>query len=479
MARRLGILALFGCIISAGPVRAAPPAQSSMIAGEGTARDLGVAVTLRDRAMAGKNEAFSLVESLTTEIGPRPAGSEAFQRAADWAVKRMQALGLQNIHREPFPVTRWTRGEERAEVIAPFPQRLMVTAIGGSVATPAAGLEAQIALFKSYAEFLAAPRSSIEGRIVVVTQPMPVGGYGGYFRVRSQGANEAARRGAIAYLLRSLATGDRRAPHTGILFYDAPSAGQPAPPRIPAAALSVPDAEQLERIVARGVPVRLRLVLTPTIEPNQSTQTVVGEIPGRDPTAGTVLIGAHLDSWDLGTGALDDGAGVGVTLAVAKLIDALPEKPRRTIRIVLFGAEEIGEARKAYAALHSAAEQDKIAIASECDLGADHIYSIQLPPGTQDSAFAHLLARAVQPLGTSVAEEAATDGGGDLEMLSGVPLANLRQEDTRYFDFHHSADDTLDKIDPQQLNQNVAAWAAFTYLAANSPESFRREARAK
>jgi len=354
-----------------------------------------------------------------------------------------------------------------------------VTAVGGSVATPETGIEAPVALFRSYDEFLAAPRSATEGRIVVVTQPMPVGGYGGYFRLRSQGANEAARRGAVAYLLRSLATGDRRAPHTGTLFYDEPKAGEPAPVQIPAAALSGPDAEQLDRIAARGLPLRLRLVLTPTSRPNQSTETIVGEIPGRDPSAGTVLIGAHLDSWDLGTGALDDGAGVAITLAAAKLIRSLPERPLRTIRVVLFGAEEIGEARKAYAAAHPVAEQAGIVIASECDLGADHIYSIQLPAGTQDSSFAHLLARAVQPLGTSIADEPARDGGSDLEMLTGVPLANLRQEDTRYFDFHHSADDTLDKIDPAQLNQNVAVWAAFTYLAANSPASFRQQAAAK
>lgn len=465
---------LTGCLLLASAALAAP-APSQVVPGGGT-EQLATAAALRERAVGGQNDAYALVESLTTEIGPRPAASPAFHRAADWAVDRMRTLGFRNVQREPFMVTRWTRGEERAEVISPFPQPLAVTAIGGSVPTPAGGIEAPVALFTSYEEFLAAPRSSIEGRIVVVTQPMPVGGYPNYFRLRSQGPNEAARRGAVAYLLRSLATGDRREPHTGTLFYEEAKAGQPTPVRIPAAALSGPDAEQLDRIAARGLPLRLRLVLTPTSESNQQTETIVGEIPGRDPHAGVVLIGAHLDSWDLGTGALDDGAGVGVTLAAAKLIASLPQQPLRTIRVVLFGAEEIGEARKAYATAHGAAEQAGIAIASECDLGADHINAIQLPAGAQNSAFARLLARAVQPLGTSIADEPATDGGGDLEMLSGVPLANLRQEDTRYFDFHHSADDTLDKIDRAELNQNVAAWTVFTYLAANSPESFRSAA---
>lgn len=475
----LKVLLASGFFAAASVAGAAPVQPGSNLDGGDAAHDLEVAALLRDRALAGNNDAYGLVESLTTEIGPRPAGSAAFHRAAEWAVKRMQALGFWNVHREPFPITRWTRGEERAEVTAPFPQKLAITAIGGSVPTPPGGIEAPVVLFNSYNEFLAAPRSVIEGRIVVMTQPMPVGGYGGYFRLRTQGANEAARRGGVAYLLRSLATGDRRMPHTGTLFYDDAVAGKPAPVRIPAAALSGPDAEQLDRIASRGLPMRLRLVLTPTSEPNQQAETIVGEIPGRDPTAGAVLIGAHLDSWDLGTGALDDGAGVGVILAAARLIGSLPEKPLRTIRVVLFGAEEIGEARHAYVAAHPAAEQAQIAIASECDLGADHIYSIQLPQGTLDSSFARLLARAVQPLGTSIADEAATEGGGDLDMLSGVPLANLRQEDTRYFDFHHSADDTLDKIDRQQLNQNVAAWTAFTYLAANHPASFRQPLPAK
>ncbi|HEV2594637.1 MAG TPA: M28 family peptidase [Sphingomicrobium sp.] len=478
---RPGILSLIGVAgaLALPVVATAQPSSTVASAPSSSAAELAASAALRDRAMAGDNDAYALVEGLTTEIGPRPAASPAFHRAAHWALARMQALGLQNVHGEPFLVTRWIRGEERAEVTAPFPQRLAVTAIGGSVATPPGGIEAPVALFRSYEEFLEAPRSAIEGRIVVVTQPMPVGGYAGYFRIRSQGANEAARRGALAYLLRSLATGDRRAPHTGTLFYDEAKAGEPARVGIPAAAISGPDAEQLDRMAARGLPLRLRLVLTSTSEPNQQTETIVGEIPGRDPGAGVVLIGAHLDSWDLGTGALDDGAGVGVTLAAAKLIASLPVRPLRTIRVVLFGAEEIGEARKAYAAAHGAAEQARIAIASECDLGADHIYSIQLPPGAQDGPFAHLLARAVQPLGTSIADEPATDGGGDLDMLSGVPLANLRQEDTRYFDFHHSADDTLDKIDRTELNQNVAAWAVFTYLAANSPQSFRQRAPAK
>ncbi|MBV8219371.1 MAG: M20/M25/M40 family metallo-hydrolase [Solirubrobacterales bacterium] len=217
----------------------------------------------------------------------------------------------------------------------------------------------------------------------------------------------------------------------------------------------------------------MRLVLTPSSLPEQVSETVVGELRGRERADEIVVIGAHLDSWDLGTGALDDGAGVAVVIAAAKEIADLPRRPRRTIRVVLFGAEEIGESNKAYAAQHPASEQSHIAVASECDLGADHIDGIELPRGAADSEFGRLLARVVEPLGAYVSRNPATDGGADLAKLTGVPLANLQQDATRYFEFHHTAEDTLDKVERRSLDQNVAVWTAFTYLAADIPYDFR------
>jgi hypothetical protein len=435
---------------------------------------LSNAAQLRDAALKD-NDAYALLETLTTEFGPRPAGSEAEHRAALWAAGKMKQLGFENVRIESFPVTHWQRGEDSVQVLSPYPQRLVAAALGGSVATPPQGIDAEIALFKTYEDMLAQPPGALQGRIAVVTQPMARtsdgSGYGGAYRIRGQGASEAARRGAVAYLIRSLATDTRRLPHTGTLNYD------PTAPRIPAAALSAPDAEQLERMVARGKPVRLRVVLTPTVEPGTS-DTVIGELKGSSNPNEIVLIGGHLDSWDLGTGAIDDGAGVAVTMAAATLIHDLPQRPARTIRVALWGAEEIGVSGLAYASAHGAAEQARHAIASECDLGADRVYSINLPAGTAGTPFARGLERVLAPLRIFINPAPARDGGADLEELKGVPLASLNQDASRYFELHHTPDDTLDKVDPAQLNQNVAAWAAFTYLAADAGVNFRALASA-
>jgi Zn-dependent M28 family amino/carboxypeptidase len=431
---------------------------------------IATAEGLRDKALKD-NIAYSLLEGLTTEIGPRPDASEAEHRAADWAAAKLRALGFENVHLEPFAMDEWIRGQETAEVVSPFPQRLVLTALGGSVATQAEGVTAEATIFKTYDELLATPIGSLKGKIAVVTQPMARtgdgSGYGANYQIRGLGPSEAARRGAVAYLLRSLATDRHREPHTGALQYEADA------PKIPAAALSVPDAEQLDRIALRGQPIRLHVTLTPTLRPNATSYTVIGELKGREKPEEVVLIGGHLDSWDLGTGAIDDGAGVAITTAAAKLIADLPQRPRRTIRIALFGAEERGVSNFAYVAAHGAADQAKTAIASECDFGADRIYAIALPKGAAGSSFGRTLGRVTAPIGVTISAKPAQDGGSDLESLVSVPLASLAQDGTRYFDIHHTADDTLDKIDREQMNQNVAAWAAFTYLAADSDVDFR------
>jgi Zn-dependent M28 family amino/carboxypeptidase len=286
------------------------------------------------------------------------------------------------------------------------------------------------------------------------------------YRIRGQGASEAAKRGAIAYLLRSLATGDRRDPHTGAMIY-AESA-----PKIPAAALSVPDAEQLDRMVARGKPVRLKLVLTPTIREGATAETVVGDLVGREKPDEIVLIGGHLDSWDLGTGAIDDGAGVAITTAAAKLIADLPQRPRRTIRVAMFGAEEISKAAAAFATAHKSDEAGTV-LAGECDFGAEPVVSIALPSHAAMSPYGRALATVVATLPTTVTFKPVGDGGADLEGLVGVPLVGMAQDGTHYFDLHHSVDDTLDKVSAASLDKAVAAWVAMTYLAADTTTDFR------
>jgi hypothetical protein len=420
---------------------------------------------LRDQALKG-SLAYPILSSLTTEIGPRLEGSDAEHRAAQWGVEKLKALGFTNVHIESFPVDGWTRGAERAEVVGEHAQRLFVTALGNSAATPPEGIEAEIALFHTWSEFLAQPEGSLKGKIAVVTQPMlraqDGAGYGYLNAMRTRGPVEAKKRGAVAYMLRSLATGDLRSPHTG--------ASNPA--GIPAVSLATPDAEQLDRLVALGKPVRIHLVSTPTLRPNATADTVIGEITGSEKPDEIVLIGGHLDSWDLGTGAIDDGAGVAITMAAAKLI-AEHGAPRRTIRVALFGAEELNFSNAAYAKAHPAEEQAKHVIGSECDFGAEPPYLISLPAGAAASPYGVALGRAVAPLRIAIDRGPARDGGSDLENLVGVPLAELRQDGTHYFDIHHTPDDTLDKVDPRQLDRAVAAWAAFAYLAADTDVDFR------
>jgi Peptidase family M28 len=415
--------------------------------------------------------AFDFVAALTTEIGPRLAGTEAHRRGVAWAEARLKAAGFENVHSEPFTISAWIRGAESADIEGPVPQHLAVTALGGSVATDAGGIEAEISLFRTYDDLLAAAPGSLDGKIAVVTQRMvraqDGSGYGAANPIRRYGPSEAARRGAVAYLLRSLGTDSHRLPHTGALNY------ADGAPRIPAAALSIPDAEQLERLAALG-PVRIRLLLRPSVQENAPSWNVVGEIKGSERPDQIVLIGGHLDSWDLGTGATDDGAGMAIVFGAARLIATLPQRPSRTIRLVLFGAEEMNFSAAAYAKAHEA-EAGQIVVAGEADFGARNVYSVQLPGGVAGSDFGHTLQRIIAPLGANLDRRPALFGGDDIGELqkAGVPVVSLRQDGLDYFDTHHTADDTLDKIDPKELDQAVAVWSAFIYLAAASDVDFR------
>jgi hypothetical protein len=421
------------------------------------------------------NWGYSFLESLTTEIGPRLAGTEAEARAAKWAEAKLKAAGME-VHLETFPMMAWERGIETAEVVKPVPQKLVLTALGGSVATPPAGIEAEAVIFRTYDALLAAVPGSLAGKIAVVTEHMvrteTGAGYGAANPIRRAGAVEAARRGAVAYLHRSLGTDNHRLPHTGALDY------VDGVLRIPAAALANPDADQLERLAALG-PVRLHVTLTPSENANAQSVTVVGEIRGREKPDEIVLISAHLDSWDLGTGAIDDGAGDAIVAEVGKLIAALPQHPRRTVRVVLFGAEELDFSGPAYAKAHIE-EVSRIVAAGETDFGARRVYSVQLPFGAAEGPFGHAVGAILPPLNVMLSHEAARHGGSDIEglRLAGVPMLSLSQNGWDYFDIHHSADDTFDKVDAAELAQNAAVWAAVTYLAADMEVDFRAVAKA-
>ncbi|HWM61942.1 MAG TPA: M28 family peptidase [Rhizomicrobium sp.] len=430
--------------------------------------DPQTAAALRDKALTD-NTAWNLLESLTSEIGPRPAGSPAVARARDWGVAKLNALGFTNVHVEPFAKTAWLRGAESGEVVGSFPHKLALLGLGNSPSTPPDGITAGVTVFKSLAELKAAPENCCAGTIVLVNQPMirtqDVTGYATAVAARSA-APEAARRGAVAYLVRSISTSTNRSPHTGAMR--PPGPGMKV---IPAAALGVPDADLIEHLAARG-PVRVHLALQSHME-DATAWTVSGDILGSDPKAGVIVIGGHLDSWDPGTGAIDDGAGIAITVAAAKLVAGT--HPRRTIRVVMWGSEETGGSSAAYLAAHKTDLGD-IVIAGESDLGADTIYSLQLPAGAWDAPDIKPLEAVLAPLKIMASSVPAEEGGSDVEDIhgAGVPVLVLNQDASRYFDYHHTADDTLAIVDPVQLRQNVAAWAATLSVLADSHFDFRK-----
>ncbi|ODP39336.1 M28 family peptidase [Sphingomonas turrisvirgatae] len=420
---------------------------------------------LRDAAL--KDEiAWDITEGITTEIGPRLAGTEAEARARAWAVKKLAALGFSNVRNEPFPMKTWVRGEERLEVLAPFAQPLTLTALGNSGATGSRGLEAEVVYFPDLAALQAAPDGSLKGKIAFVSHSMTRtqdgSQYGAFGAVRRSGPATASRKGAAAILIRSVGTDYHRNPHAGGTNFPAGVAP------IPAAALSLPDAEQLERIVKRGQPVKVKLTLTPRQIGTTQSGNVIAEVPGSDPAAGIVLVACHLDSWDLGTGAFDDAAGCGIVTAAAKrIMDA--GQPRRTIRILWAGAEEVGVfGGTAYFEKHKV---ERHAAAAESDFGADRIWRVDFKFPAAAKPVADRVATALSPLGIARGKDPAS-GGADVSALvaSGVPGIDLQQDGTRYFDLHHTPDDTLDKVDPVQLRQNVAAWTAMLAVVANAPE---------
>jgi hypothetical protein len=437
-----------------------------LAAGSAAAQDLTAATAaVRDRALTDPT-AWNILESVTTDVGPRPVGTPAMDRARDWGVETLKKLGFQNVHVETFTTPAWTRGAESAEVVGPVPQALHILGLGGSTPTPKGGLTAEVALFPSYQQMLDQPPGALKGKIAVVTQKMTRtqdgSGYGAINAQRTSGPVEAAKRGAVAYLIRSLSTDDTRLPH----------AGAARPGGIPAAALSTPDAELLEHLVARGKPVTIRLNMTSTFNPKAAAYNVVGDLPGAVAPDEVVVVGGHLDSWDPGTGAIDDGAGVAIETAAARIAAAQPL--RRTVRVVMWGSEEQGGSAEAFLAAHKD-EAAKIVAAGESDGGAGRIWSVSVPAQSLGHPAMKAFAASVAPLKAIVSRAPPRFGGSDIEGLmgAGVPFVDFNQDMSRYFDLHHSADDTLDKVDPAELSQNVAVWASFIFTVANSDIDFR------
>lgn len=454
------------CLLAARPLLRAE--ESSPLLPPETRR---TAQALREKAFSG-SRASEWVRGLTDHAGPRLAGSAGDRAAVAWALDTMKALHFVNVHAERVTTSVWQRGIETGEIVAPYPQRLALTALGGSVATPESGLEAEILEVDSL-EALEAKGKAARGKIVFFDKKMERtsdgSGYGRAVAVRGQGASRAARHGAVGVLIRSIGTDHNRTPHTGGMTYEKDA------PKIPAAALSIPDAELLERVGKEGKPVRVRFTLTCGERPEAESANVIGEVPGSANPEEIVLLGAHLDSWDLGTGAIDDGAGCGIVLEAARLIGELPRPPRRTIRVVLYANEENGLAGgTAYAKEHEA-ELTRHVAALEADTGTGRPTGFSWNAGPSAAALLKEIASLLEPVGAGRLK-AGSFGGADVSRLlpAGVPLFSITQDASRYFDYHHTANDTFDKIEPEALDATVAAVAAFAYCAASVPEPFER-----
>ena len=424
------------------------------------------ALQLRDQALAG-SRAVEWVRGLTDEVGPRLSGSAGDKAGVEWGLATLKAQGFSSVHAEKAMVRAWKRGAETGEITSPVKQPLILTALGGSVATPAGGLEAEILEAPSIEAIEAKGPAAVKGKIVFFNKRLERGsgmtGYGKAVDVRTKGASAAAKLGAAGVLIRSIATDRNRLPHTGGVDYLTDV------PKIPAAALSVPDAELLERLIRGGKTLRVRFTLTCSEGPQAESANVVGDITGSSKPDEIVLLGAHLDSWDLGTGAIDDAAGCGIVIEAARLIGALPKHPARTVRVCLYASEEPGVfGGRAYLKAHEP-ELARFTAAIESDSGTDRPVALDWTAGASAEPFVKEVVSLLQPIGV----EPGVEGGGGADVgylkIAGVPMFGFRQDVTRYFDYHHSANDTFDKINPEGLDKNVAAVAVFAYCAASAP----------
>lgn len=455
-----------GLLLLATPAQADGPVSQDV---------LDQAARLRDEALQDDG-AWRWVEGLTTEVGPRLAGTPAEAAARDWTARELQALGFpaEDIHVEPFPVETWVRGTETARIVSPYPQKLVLTALGRSASTGGQGLEADVVVFETVDDLERAPAGSLAGRIAYIGHAMDKtqngSSYGYFGKARFRGPSIAASKGAVGCIIRSVGTHSHRLPHTG-------GTGWQDVPPIPAAALSPPDADQIERIAARGETVRISMTLTPQQLGTRQSGNVYADLRGSERPEEIVIVGGHLDSWDLGTGAVDDGAGVAITTAAVDIIRRSGLRPTRTIRVVHWGAEEVGlYGARAYAERHANTLEQHV-LGSESDFGADRIYKVDAHLSEEGHAVVDEMLRLMAPLGVARGMTGPRfDGssGPDLSPLNamGLPRFRLKQDGTDYFDLHHTPDDTVDKIDPVKLRQNVAAYVVFLWIAANTDVDF-------
>jgi carboxypeptidase Q len=440
------------------------------------AQEAGIGTTYRAaadsliRGATSDSAAYQRLGRLVDTFGHRLSGSASLEAAIDWVLGRMQADGLENVRGEPVMVPRWVRGAESADLVKPRAARLAMLGLGGSVGTPRAGITAPVLVVGSFEE-LERRAAEAKGRIVLFDVPFT--DYTVTRRIRTDGPSAAARVGAVACLIRSVASSSIRSPHTGATRYDSMVA------KIPAAALSVEDAMMLHRFQDRGELVVVTLRMSARTLPDAPSRNVVAEIVGREKPDEVVVLGGHIDSWDVGQGAMDDGGGSVAAWEAVRLMKRLGLRPRRTVRVVLWTNEENGgRGADAYAEAH-ASEMAKHVLAMESDNGAFSPKGYVLSGSDSAAEVVRQVAGLLKPIDATGVQRVAESPAADITPLAeaGVPAMELDVDGSRYFWYHHSDGDTLDKLDPAELARCVAAMAVMAYVVADLPDGLPHATR--
>jgi carboxypeptidase Q len=451
-----GVLCCLGVI----GVSAAEPSENEAAA----ARIVGAALV--------DSQAYDKLSWLTDRIGHRLSGSDALDQAIEWSAEQFRRDGVDRVWTDEVMVPHWVRGEESARIVAPAEHTLSILGLGGSVGTPEGAITAEVVVVDGL-EALETLGDGARGKIVVFNRKMEKGfgsenGYGALSGIRARGASAAAKHGAVAMLIRSLGTADYRLPHTGALRYEE------GVEKIPAAAISAEDAMLIARLAESGEMVRVRLQLGAKTLPDAKSANVLAEIRGRELPDEIVVIGGHLDSWDVGTGAHDDGAGCVVVMETMRLLVKHGLRPRRTIRAVLFTNEENGlRGGKDYAKRYEAQMPNHVA-AIESDLGGAPPMGFGVTAGEGAVEVVSEIAALLSVVGAD--QVFPWGGGADISPMKkfGVPQIGQYPDPDTYFDYHHTAADTLDKVDRQALDRNVAAMALMAYMLADLEEPLPR-----
>jgi carboxypeptidase Q len=422
------------------------------------------------QAATSDSSTYQRLVELTDRFGPRFSGTENLEHAIDWIIARMKEDGLANVRGEPVMVPRWVRGRESAELVQPRRANLPMLGLGGSIATPPEGITAEVLVVSDFDE-LTRRAAEAKGRIVLFNAPFT--NYGATVRYRTQGAIAAARAGAVASMIASVASYSMRTPHTGVMSYDS------AVPKIPHAAITVEDAQMLHRMQQRGERVVVKLSMEAQTLPDAQSRNVVAEIRGREKPDEVVVLGGHIDSWDVGTGAMDDAGGCIAAWHAVLLMKKLGLQPRRTVRVVMWTNEENGlRGGNAYRDAHRN-ELDKHVLAIESDAGV--FKPLGYGVTASDSAFAIIqqVGKLLERIGAGNIRRGG--GGADIGpiMALGVPGMGLNVEGDKYFWYHHSEADTVDKLDPHDVNLATAALAIMAYVVADLPNALPRQAPAQ